>query len=220
MNLIEQVDHLLGGDLAEARKEKFEYDELFDTKTAKQANDQSRRKGTHVKVTNAELGQFGSVLTKIAQAEAEQKKLEKIAKQLKKENDEKILELSDGLFDAIDLNHTQILETESLIVTIDKMSVRKTKKVDTELFLQKLEESGIADLIIEQTKLLLESCTTYSQVIPKRGIDVDLKEGVISWTIAKIKSTIQGVLSKFRKSSRKISTSLEELKEIASADNE
>jgi hypothetical protein len=212
MNLIESIDRLLGGDLAEARKEKFEYDELFDTKGAKQANDQTRRKGTHVKVTNAELGQFGSVLTKIAQMKLEQKKLKKAYDLLEKENNDKILELSDGLFDAVDLNHTQVLETESLIVTIDKMSVRKTKKFDTELFLQKLEESGLLEDIIAQTKLLLESCTTYTQVIPKRGIDVDLKEGVVSWTIAKLKSAVKIVLSKFKKSSDKINDSLEELK--------
>jgi hypothetical protein len=211
MNLIESIDRLLGGDLTEARKEEFEYDEEFKTKTAKQNNDQSKRTGTKTFLSNKALGQLSTTCSKLGKNLIQTKALAEEYEALKATLDEKMTAMADDIFDAEDALYTRIMETEMLVVSINKETQRKTTTFNAEAFWEKVAESGVGEDILANMKSLYEMCHDVKYATIKSAVKTSLKEGVVTWTIEKFKSAIRAILKTFKQTDKRIQETLLDL---------
>lgn len=125
-------------------------------------------------------------------------KLEK----LKKELDPEVKEYFSNYFDKEDEFFTRIIETNRLLIQLSKDSERKTFDID--VFLKKLEESGLSEDILTNIKTLINASYKISKVAPSlKSKPKDMKSEVINEDnliqkiYTKIKSIVGNLLSKF-----------------------
>lgn len=211
--MIEQIFAMREKSLLEmARKPEFKYEETFETKGAQQANDRSRLSGVKVILSNKSIGQLATKCSKLAKSLAEITRLKKEYEDLKAGLDDDMRTLADQVFDAEDALATRLIETESMIAKITKKTIARTQKFNEEKFWKKLADSGLAEDLLEQMKLLYKTSFDIVETEKKSAVSTELKESFDMKAIGtKIKNLLTSFVSKFRAKDKKIQKTLFDL---------